>query len=76
MALYGLDERGSLKRIQTFIRNTMTQERLNALAMLSMEKRLVTEMRNWQARMKGGQNVCSSTATGQCRQHYSVLCCF
>ncbi|XP_060778845.1 zinc finger MYM-type protein 1-like isoform X2 [Neoarius graeffei] len=34
----------TLKRIKTFLRNTMTQERLNALAMLSMEKRLVTEM--------------------------------
>ena len=37
-------ERGfsTLKRVKTFLRNTMTQERLNALAMLSMEKRLVT----------------------------------
>ncbi|XP_008273895.1 zinc finger MYM-type protein 1-like [Stegastes partitus] len=34
----------TLKRIKTFLRNTMTQERLNALAMLSMEKRLVCEM--------------------------------
>lgn len=34
----------TLKRIKTFLRNTMTQERLNALAMLSMEKRLVTEI--------------------------------
>ncbi len=34
----------TLKRIKTFLRNSMTQERLNALAMLSMEKRLVTEM--------------------------------
>ncbi|KAJ8356577.1 hypothetical protein SKAU_G00193710 [Synaphobranchus kaupii] len=34
----------TLKRIKTFLRNTMTQERLNALAMLSMEKRPVTEM--------------------------------
>ncbi|XP_048085448.1 zinc finger MYM-type protein 1-like [Alosa alosa] len=32
------------KRIQTFLRNTTTQERLNALAMLSVENRLVTEM--------------------------------
>ncbi|KAJ8335756.1 hypothetical protein SKAU_G00390980 [Synaphobranchus kaupii] len=30
----------TLKRIKTFLRNTMTQDRLNALAMLSMEKRL------------------------------------
>ena len=34
----------TLKRIKTFLRNTMTQERLNALDMLSMEKRLVTDM--------------------------------
>ncbi|XP_040189964.1 zinc finger MYM-type protein 1-like [Rana temporaria] len=34
----------TLKRIKTFLRNCMTQERLNALAMLSMEKRVVTEM--------------------------------
>ncbi|KAG1933968.1 zinc finger MYM-type protein 1-like [Pimephales promelas] len=32
------------KRVQTFLRNTMNQERLNALAMLSMEKKLVTEI--------------------------------
>ncbi|KAG7265203.1 hypothetical protein CRUP_030317 [Coryphaenoides rupestris] len=32
------------KRMEVFLRNAMTQERLNALAMLSMEKRLVTEM--------------------------------
>ncbi|KAL1279200.1 hypothetical protein QQF64_025873 [Cirrhinus molitorella] len=34
----------TLKRIKTFLRNSMTQERLNALAMLSMEKRLVIEI--------------------------------
>ncbi|XP_073479697.1 zinc finger MYM-type protein 1-like [Aquarana catesbeiana] len=33
----------TLKRIKTFLRNGMTQERLNALAMLSMEKRVVIE---------------------------------
>jgi len=32
------------KRLKVFLRNAMTQERLNALTMLSMEKRLVTEM--------------------------------
>lgn len=31
----------TLKRIKTFLRNTMGQERLNALAMLSMERELV-----------------------------------
>ncbi|KAL1261516.1 hypothetical protein QQF64_006781 [Cirrhinus molitorella] len=34
----------TLKRIKTFLRNSMTQERLNALAMLSVEKRLVIEI--------------------------------
>ncbi|XP_067284102.1 zinc finger MYM-type protein 1-like isoform X2 [Pseudorasbora parva] len=34
----------TLKRIKTFLRNSMTQERLNALAMLSVEKKLVTEI--------------------------------
>lgn len=34
----------TLKRIKTFIRNTMAQDRLNALAILSMEKNLVTDM--------------------------------
>ncbi|XP_067249008.1 zinc finger MYM-type protein 1-like isoform X2 [Chanodichthys erythropterus] len=34
----------TLKRIKTFLRNNMNQEMLNALAMLSMEKKLVTEM--------------------------------
>ncbi|XP_051808999.1 zinc finger MYM-type protein 1-like isoform X2 [Acanthochromis polyacanthus] len=33
----------TLKRIKTFLRNTMSQDRLNALAMLSMEKKLVRE---------------------------------
>ena len=34
----------TLKRIKTFLRNTMTQDRLNSLAILSMEKKLVLEM--------------------------------
>ncbi|KAL3046778.1 hypothetical protein OYC64_021081 [Pagothenia borchgrevinki] len=34
----------TLKRIKTFLRNTMSQDRLNALAMLSMEKKLVREI--------------------------------
>ncbi|XP_034720673.1 uncharacterized protein LOC117939438 [Etheostoma cragini] len=34
----------TLTRIKTFLRNTVTQKRLNALAMLSMEKTLVTGM--------------------------------
>lgn len=41
----------TLKRIKTFLRNTMTQERLNALALLSMEKRLVTEMTDFNQRV-------------------------
>lgn len=34
----------TLKRIKTFLRNVMGQERLNALAMLSMERELVRNM--------------------------------
>ncbi len=34
----------TLKRIKTFLRNTMTQDRLNALAMLSIEKKLVKDI--------------------------------
>ncbi|XP_063747657.1 zinc finger MYM-type protein 1-like [Eleginops maclovinus] len=41
----------TLKRIKTFLRNTMSQERLNALAMLSMEKRLVTDMIDFNQRV-------------------------
>ena len=41
----------TLKRVKTFLRNTMTQERLNALAMLSMEKKLVTDMIDFNQRV-------------------------
>ncbi|XP_031425812.1 zinc finger MYM-type protein 1-like [Clupea harengus] len=41
----------TLKRVKTFLRNTMTQERLNALAMLSMEQRLVTDMLDFNQRV-------------------------
>ncbi|XP_068423358.1 zinc finger MYM-type protein 1-like [Clinocottus analis] len=41
----------TLKRVQTFLRNTMTQERLNALAMLSLEKRLVMDMTDFNQRV-------------------------
>uniref|UniRef100_A0A1A8CP78 Si:ch211-240b21.2 n=1 Tax=Nothobranchius kadleci TaxID=1051664 RepID=A0A1A8CP78_NOTKA len=34
----------TLKRIKTFLRNSMGQERLNALAMLSIERELVWSM--------------------------------
>ena len=37
----------TLKRIKTFLRNSMGQERLNALAMLSMERELVLNMRDF-----------------------------
>ena len=36
----------TLKRVKTFLRNTMSEERLNALAILSMEKRLVRDCSN------------------------------
>jgi hypothetical protein len=37
----------TLKRIKTFLRNTMVEERLNALAMLSIEKSMINEMSNF-----------------------------
>ncbi|XP_049902360.1 uncharacterized protein LOC126391557 [Epinephelus moara] len=41
----------TLKRIKTFLRNTMTQDRLNALAMLSMEKNLVRNIPDFSKRV-------------------------
>jgi hypothetical protein len=41
----------TLKRIKTFLRNTMTQDRLSALAMLSIEKRLVRKMQDFNQRV-------------------------
>ncbi|XP_061587233.1 uncharacterized protein LOC133452053 [Cololabis saira] len=41
----------TLSKIKTFLRNTTTRERLNALAILSMEKRLVTEMTDFNQRV-------------------------
>lgn len=41
----------TLKRVKTFLRNTMTQDRLNALATLSMERRIVTEMSDFNQRV-------------------------
>ena len=37
----------TLKRIKTFLRNTMLNERLNALAVLSIEKQMISEMKNF-----------------------------
>ena len=39
----------SLKRIKNFLRNTMGTDRLNSLAMLSMEKKFVRENSNFNA---------------------------
>ena len=41
----------TLKRIKTFLRNTIGQQRLNALAMLSIEKRLVRDIPNFNIRV-------------------------
>ena len=41
----------TLNRIKTFLRNTMLNERLHALAMLSIEKRMVTEMKDFNKRV-------------------------
>ena len=37
----------TLKRIKTFLRNTMCESRLNALAMLSIEKKMIRSMVNF-----------------------------
>jgi len=37
----------TLKRIKTFLRSTMTNERLSALAMLSIENTMISEMKNF-----------------------------
>ena len=41
----------TLKRIKTFLRNSMGQERMNALAMLSMERELVLKMPDFHERV-------------------------
>lgn len=41
----------TLKRIKTFLRNAMSQDRLNALAMLSMEKKLVKDIPDFNQRV-------------------------
>lgn len=41
----------SLKRIKSFLRNTMSQDRLNALAMLSIEKSLVSNISDFNTRV-------------------------
>uniref|UniRef100_H3ADY7 TTF-type domain-containing protein n=1 Tax=Latimeria chalumnae TaxID=7897 RepID=H3ADY7_LATCH len=40
----------TLKRIKTFLRNTMNQDQLNALVMLSMEKQLIQEIPDFNKR--------------------------
>jgi hypothetical protein len=37
----------TLKRIKTFLRSTMVEERLNPLAMLSIEKSMINELSNF-----------------------------
>uniref|UniRef100_A0A2S2Q3Q9 Zinc finger MYM-type protein 1 n=1 Tax=Sipha flava TaxID=143950 RepID=A0A2S2Q3Q9_9HEMI len=37
----------TLKRIKTFLRNSMAEERLTALAMLSIEKKIVNQISNF-----------------------------
>ncbi|XP_041946472.1 zinc finger MYM-type protein 1-like [Alosa sapidissima] len=41
----------TLKRIKTFLRNTMAQDRLNALAMLSIEKKLTRDIPDFNTRV-------------------------
>ncbi len=37
----------TLKRIKTFLRNSMLNERLTALAMLSIENRMISDINNF-----------------------------
>lgn len=37
----------TLKRIKTFLRNSMTEDRLTALAMLSIEKQMINNIPNF-----------------------------
>ncbi|KAJ8025702.1 Zinc finger MYM-type protein 1 [Holothuria leucospilota] len=41
----------TLKRVKTFLRNTMSDDRLNALAMLSIEKKFIRESSNFNQRV-------------------------
>jgi hypothetical protein len=41
----------TLKRIKSFMRNTMSQDRLNALAMLSIEKKMISSMSDFNIRV-------------------------
>lgn len=41
----------TLKRIKTYLRNSMTEDRLNALAMLSLEKQLISEIPGFNAKV-------------------------
>ncbi|CAH1991106.1 unnamed protein product [Acanthoscelides obtectus] len=41
----------TLKRIKTFLRNTMTQDRLTALSMLSIEKEFISTMENFNGKV-------------------------
>lgn len=41
----------TLNRIKTFLRNTMSEDRLNAVAMLSMEKKLVESIPDFNHRV-------------------------
>ncbi|CAH2001001.1 unnamed protein product [Acanthoscelides obtectus] len=41
----------TLKRIKTFLRNTMTQDRLTALSMLFIEKVFISTMENFNGKV-------------------------
>ena len=41
----------TLKRIKSFLRNTMTEKRLNALAMLSIEKEMIKNIENFNSKV-------------------------
>ncbi|CAH1985998.1 unnamed protein product [Acanthoscelides obtectus] len=41
----------TLKRIKTFLRNSMTQDRLTTLSMLSIEKEFISTMENFNGKV-------------------------
>ncbi|XP_042242452.1 zinc finger MYM-type protein 1-like [Homarus americanus] len=51
----------TLKRIQTFLRNTAVDDRLSALAMISIENKMITEIKDF------NEKVANHFATSKCR---------
>lgn len=64
-----------LKRVKTFLRITLIQERLNTLSMLSLEKKLMTQMTEFnlfQLQRKASQVFNSNKRSSNCTRHADV----